>query len=56
MRWIVPAMRSRQDEAVIDCAVFSPQNLADMNAGKVPSLDELCFADCCAKNGRPARA
>jgi hypothetical protein len=51
MRFIVPAMRSRQDDPSIDCAVFSPQNIADMNNGIVPTLDELCFADCCQKNG-----
>ena len=51
MRFIVPAMRSRQDDPTLDCAVFSPANMALINAGQVPKEADLCFANCCQHNG-----
>jgi hypothetical protein len=44
-------MRSRQDDATLDCAVLSAANLAEMQLGIVPNQNSMCFADCCTANG-----
>ena len=51
MRYVVPLFRSRQNMADLDCPVFSADNLKLIFNGQVPHEKDLCFADCCQKNG-----
>ncbi len=41
----------RQDDPTLDCAVLSAANMNQITQGIVPKLEDMCFADCCSRNG-----